>query len=118
MGKRDVWVVLGRNKAVRADQVQSMDWSEERALWVKVSGEREPLELRRPRLPEEWTPGDARTRGFLESATPVAMGRGLLNAIADAADQGGHWLLTFAVDEQVGEACWTQTALGGYAGPA
>lgn len=73
MGKRDVWVVLGRDKAVRADQLQSVDWSEERALWVKVSGEREPLELRRPRLPEEWAPGDARRPGFLETATVIGL---------------------------------------------
>ncbi|MFE6892073.1 hypothetical protein [Streptomyces sp. NPDC057694] len=111
MAKRDVWVQVGR-KTVSADSIKSFDYSDLHCLLVKVTGEREPLEVRtRVLWSESQYSADHATR-YAASTVPEVVARGLLEAVAACAADGGHWLLSFEDNRARTEASWVRSELG------
>jgi len=113
VGAGRVWVELGRGDLVRADAIVKICAGGERVLSVKVTGEREPRELAlgvSGAYPQFWD--DAAIARFEASLDPVELGRGLIDAMASAAqaDAGSELRLWFEPDRT--QVCWRMRYTG------
>ncbi|MFI6881119.1 hypothetical protein ACIBL6_47515 [Streptomyces sp. NPDC050400] len=111
MAKRDVWIQIGR-KVVSADTIKKLDHSDRNYLYVKVTGERDPLKIgaRAVWSKSEYTDGQA--AHYAHSTTPEVIARGLLEAVSACAADGGGWLLSFEDNHARTEASWVRSELG------